>query len=344
MADSNIRVPAEWEPQAATWLQWPGPYERQLEPAFAEMAAVIVQYQSLHILYSNSQIKRRAQNAVASVGGDPNHANLIWHEVRNDSAWMRDNGPVYVIRDGELRVQNWEFDAWGGAFGSDVPYDADNRIPDYVGDYLRLPVDDVPIVHERGNLEFNGTGTVILNWSTLGDPRRNPDYSKAKATADLKRHFGVHTVVFIEGVPDGDLTNGHVDGIARFISEDTVVVPECMPDTACGRGNNNHAKVFDDAARAITDAGLSVIRDPVEGFVRHNGLTFDTDYMNWIVGNGFVIVVGFGDPYLDSRAQERIQGYFPDRDIHLITMLDSWASGGGAHCHTNDQPLFPVGS
>ena len=39
-----------------------------------------------------------------------------------------------------------------------------------------MPLDKVNIVHERGNLEFNGAGTVILNWSTLGDPERNPGY------------------------------------------------------------------------------------------------------------------------------------------------------------------------
>ena len=35
------RVPAEWEPQAATWLQWPGRYEQVYEAAFAAMAEVI---------------------------------------------------------------------------------------------------------------------------------------------------------------------------------------------------------------------------------------------------------------------------------------------------------------
>jgi hypothetical protein len=24
--------------------------------------------------------------------------------------------------------------------------------------------------------------------------------------------------------------------------------------------------------------------------------------------------------------------------VHVIEMLSSWAAGGGAHCHTNDQP------
>ena len=94
---------------------------------------------------------------------------------------MRDNGPVYVIENGILRVQNWKFNAWGGAFGEDIAFTNDNAIPIKVGEYLGVPVDQVDIVHERGNLEFNGMDTVIVNWSTLGDPNRNPGYTRDQA-------------------------------------------------------------------------------------------------------------------------------------------------------------------
>ena len=74
-------------------------------------------------------------------------------------------------------------------------------MPVRVAEYLDMPVDEVHIVHERGNLEFNGAGAVILNWSALGDPERNPGYTKDQAERDLKHWFGVSKVVFLEGVP-----------------------------------------------------------------------------------------------------------------------------------------------
>jgi len=37
----NKRVPAEWEPQEAVWLQWPGRWEKVYEPAFAQIASII---------------------------------------------------------------------------------------------------------------------------------------------------------------------------------------------------------------------------------------------------------------------------------------------------------------
>ena len=132
MADhpSHRRVPAEWEHQEAIWLQWPGPYEKTFEVAFAKMASVIVQYQKLHLLCDTERIKNEARAAIEEVGLDPDHPNITWHIVPNDNAWMRDNGPVYVLVGNEMRIQNWEFDAWGGAFGSNVPYAKDNRVPD----------------------------------------------------------------------------------------------------------------------------------------------------------------------------------------------------------------------
>ena len=341
-ADQTVtkRVPAEWEPQEALWLQWPGRYEKTYEPAFANMTNVIVEYQKLHILHHSDKVKEQAREAITQAGGDPDHQNIVWHAIDNDSAWMRDNGPVYVVDDGEMRIQNWEFDAWGGAFGADIPYGRDNAVPTLVGDYLNLPVDNIDIVHERGNLEFNGVDTVILNWSTIGDPNRNAGYTREQAEADLKHHFGVSKVVFVEGIPEGDLTKGHIDGIARFIDPETVVVPQCTANSVCQPGDGRNDAVFENAAATIEAAGFRVVRLPIEGTASGGGYTFDTNYMNWIVGNGFVIVVGFDNAETDASAKAQIEAFFPGRDVHVIEMLDSWVAGGGAHCHTNDQPAL----
>ena len=339
-ADSPRRVPAEWEPQAGVWLQWPGPWERSYESAFARIASVIVRYQPLHILYGSNAIQANAEEAIKREGADPAHENIHWHAIPYDSAWMRDNGPLYIEEHGKLKIQNWGFDAWGGAFGASVPFRHDNEVPLAVAELVGLEAESIELVHERGNLEFNGVDTVLLNWSVLGDPRRNKDYTKAKAEQDLKHHFGVSRVVFIEGVPLGDLTNGHIDGIARFINPTTVVVGECIGGSACSEPEHPTGQVFDAAAATITAAGFDVIRDPIETSVTYRGQTYDTNYLNWLVGNGYVITTGFGNEEADSAAKARLESYFPGRDVYVIDMLESWAAGGGVHCHTNDMPAM----
>jgi len=337
-AEPVRRVPAEWEPQAGVWLQWPGPWERSYETAFARISSVIVRYQPLHILYGSPAIQLTAKNAIRRVGANPDDPNIRWHAVPYNSAWIRDNGPVYVFENSRLKIQNWGFNAWGGAFGTAVPFRQDNEVPSAVADLTGLEARTVDIVHERGNLEFNGLDTVLLNWSVIGDPRRNENYTRIQAEIDLKRYFGVSKVVFIEGVPEGDLTNGHIDGIARFISPTTVVVADCTGTSGCSTLGHKDQAVFDSAARAIAAAGFDVIREPIEASVEYHGARYDTNYLNWLVGNGYVITTGFGDPKTDSAAKARLEGYFPGRDVYVIEMLESWAAGGGVHCHTNDMP------
>ena len=338
----EIRVPAEWEPQEAIWIQWPGRYEKHFENTFAKLAKVVVAYQRLNIICDSERITRQAERVLSDEGLDRDHPNITWHLIPNDSAWMRDNGPVYVIADDRFRVQNWNFNAWGGAFGSDIPYAKDDAVPSAVAEHLALPSDRIDVVHERGNLEFNGVDTVIANWSVLGDPDRNPGYTKDQVTDDFQRYFGVENVILLEGIPQDDRTKGHVDGIARFINPDTVVVPKCTALSKCKPGDGKDDAVYDNAAKTIESYGFNVIRDPIEAAVSYAGMEFDTNYTNWLVGNGFVLVVGFDNPQTDAAAKSRIESYFPGRDVHVVNMLDSWASGGGVHCHTNDQPSLTM--
>ncbi len=346
VTEQALRVPAEWEPQAAIWLQWPQSFEKTYEPAFAQMVAIMLAYEDVHILVHNTRTQSAAESALKDHGGlgqaviggaeSPQGFHITWHDVPNDSAWMRDNGPRYVVQDGELRIQNWEFDGWGGAFGA-FPYDNDNAVPVAVGEFLGLPVDAVPIVHERGDLEFNGSDTVILNWTVIGDPNRNPGITQDDVVTAMEEHFGVSRVVLIEGAPEGDLTGGHVDGIARFIDASRVVVADCSNTSHCKPGGHDD-QIYDAAATQLEAAGLEVIRWPFEAEVTYRGVTFDTDYLNWLVGNGFVIAVGFDHTQADANAKTQLEAWFPGRDVHVIEMLDSWYAGGGVHCHTNDQP------
>jgi agmatine deiminase len=312
--------------------------------------ATILDHEDVHLLVDDSKTRDSAESSLKGDGGlssevvdgDPSSMGfrITWHEIPNDSAWMRDNGPRFVLQDGALRVQDWGFDAWGGAFG-DFPYNADDDVPVAVADYLGLPLDTVDIVHERGDLEFNGVDTVILNWSVIGDPSRNPGITREEAEAAMKEHYGVSRVVMLEGAPSGDLTGGHVDGMARFVDADRVVVADCSTESHCEPGGHDD-QIFDNAAALLDAAGLEVIRWPFAGAVTYKGAIFDTNYMNWLVGNGFVVTVGFDNPATDDAAKAQLEEWFPDREVTIVETLASWYAGGGVHCHTNDQPAADV--
>ena len=70
-ASAQRRVPAEWEPQEAIWLQWPGEWEKTYETAFAAFSCIIIQYEKLHVLYQSPQVLRQARAALLNAGCNP---------------------------------------------------------------------------------------------------------------------------------------------------------------------------------------------------------------------------------------------------------------------------------
>ena len=74
------RVPAEWEPQEAIWMQWPGYWEKDYELTFAKITSIISRYEKLHILYNSDQIYTEAQKSIRDIVSDPQHKNIYWHK------------------------------------------------------------------------------------------------------------------------------------------------------------------------------------------------------------------------------------------------------------------------
>ncbi len=309
---SNIRVPAEWELQSAVWMQYPDQWEASMRPAFARIISVIQEYQPVHMLVRSETEKSQAQALMGRLG--VTDENLHWHVVAIDNAWMRDNGPIYVT-DGEMTwIQDWRFDAWGGNFGSDVGYANDDQVPEYVAEQLNMEVEDFSgYVLEKGNVEVNGNGILVIGWDCQDD--RNPGMSKEEHEELLKEKLGVHTIIWSYGHYPGEGTTGHIDGTARFINQDTLVV------TVLNDSNTDDRLVADAQA-----AGLTVLR-------------YDGD-VNWLVGNGFVVAAADEDEYYNEELQELLESFFPNRDVHLIDIASISEAGGGIHCVTNDQPLM----
>ena len=161
MPGTTRRMPAEWEPQAAVWLQWPQAWEgAAVEDSFVDIVLAIAEFEDVHLLATDGSTESSGRARLGDLPG------VTWHRIGNDSSWMRDNGPRYVEVDGELIAQDWGFDAWGGGFG-DVPYDQDNAVPAAVADTLGLELESVGLVHERGDLEVNGVDTAMVNWSVI---------------------------------------------------------------------------------------------------------------------------------------------------------------------------------
>lgn len=322
----KTRIPAEWEPHAATWMQWPKATNSFLRSDFCGIVDVLQDYEPIHMLVGSASARNQAQNYLTNHGVPL--TNIEWHIMQYDWCWMRDNGPVWAETNGQLTVQDWKFDGWGGL----EPYwDQDDIVPPQVAAYEGVPCDDYSmLINERGNLEFNGTDALITSWACLSS--RNPAWSQADMETLFKKAFGVTKIVWLLSAPSNDLTGGHVDGIARFIDEDTVAVARYVDQ------NDPDAYVYEEAAAIIQNAGFQIVRIDIPGYVQYYGNSLPAIYVNWLVANNVVVMTGFGVPVWDNAAKATVEGFFPGRDVHIVETLALWDWGGGVHCVTNDQP------
>ena len=326
---TNIRILAEWEEQEAVWLQWPLQVEHWMRPEMATLVTTIQTHESVHLIVQNQNHLNEAQTQIQNQGGDP--LNVNYHIWEHNNAWLRDNGPLYVEHDNELMIHNMQFDAWGGL----VPYwEEDNVIPCTIASELGLTCDTLDFIMERGNLEFNGTGTLLTNWDCW--EARNPDINQEELDFYLKQIWGLDQIVWTYGHSEYDVTTGHIDGVARFVNDSTVVFEQFTDST------DVDAWIYDSAAVIIANAGFDVVRIDMPGYIDYYGWIIPALYLNYLMVNDRIIGNKFNVPAWDNAAQDVLESLFPDREVILLFTPEVCLSGGGIHCITNDQPSHTI--
>ena len=322
---TDIRVPAEWEEQAAVWLQWPLQFEHWMRPEMAATIVAIQNYEPVHLIVENENHQSQAETQIQNHGG--NFLNITFHIQPHNNAWLRDNGPLYVEQDGSIIIHDMGFDAWGGLVED---YEEDDIIPSVMGQWLNLPVEPIDFIMERGNLEFNGDGTLITNWDCWAD--RNPNLDQDVLEIYLRNIWGLEQIVWTYGHSEWDVTTGHIDGVARFVNDSTVVVGEFTDSS------DEDAWYYDSAAVVIENAGFNVVRIDMPGYIQYYGFTIPAIYLNWVQINGAIIGNAYNVSEWDISAQNSLEALFPDHEVILLYTPEVNISGGGIHCITNDQP------
>jgi agmatine deiminase len=195
------------------------------------------------------------------------------------------------------------------------------------------------VVMESGSLDVDSRGTLLTTEECLLSPvqARNPGLSRADLERVLGDHLGVRKVIWLGNGIAGDDTHGHVDDLARFVAQETVVIAQ-EDDPA----DANHAPLRENRARleaATTADGrrLRVIDIPMPAPLTLDGVRLPASYANFYIGNAVVLVPTFNDPK-DRRALEILSGLFPTRRVVGIHAVDLVWGLGTLHCMTQQQP------
>ncbi len=105
-----------------------------------------------------------------------------------------------------------------------APYKHDDDIPIVVAKAKGHSIISIPdFVLEGGSVELDGNGTAILCKSSVVSKNRNPEMSIQEAKMFLQKYLGVSNIIWLEGVLDEDITDAHIDGMARFYDHKTIL-------------------------------------------------------------------------------------------------------------------------
>ncbi|MEU9075207.1 agmatine deiminase family protein [Kitasatospora sp. NPDC048538] len=342
----RLRMPAESDRHDRTFMAWPALssiWGRQLSAVRDDIARVayeISRYEPVVVVARPGQ----AADARYRCGGGA-YYRITVVEIPNDDLWIRDFGPTFLVAPGAIAGLDTNFNGWGKA-GTPYyqPFAEDAAVAaSLLGQY---GVDRVqaPFVGEGGALETDGQGTLLATVSSLVNPNRNPGMSQAQVEQALKSSLGMDKVIWLAGLAGQDITDDHIDCLARFTSPGRVVLDKPGPGTS-----RVWIDVYEQARQALrgaTDAqgrALTVVElpGPDRALIRGRGKDFLSSYTNFYVANGAVFVPQFGDTAADATAYAVLQAEFPDRDVVQVNIDTIASGGGGIHCATQSQPAVP---
>jgi agmatine deiminase len=339
----GYRWPAEWEPHAATWLAWPhnpdtwpGHLERA-RAGFIHSVAALHGRERVCILVADEIEEEKARCRLENAGVTID-AGILFPHVPTDDAWLRDSGPIFVIRNEEAgrtrAVIDFPFDAWGGKY---PPWQNDAAVPAQIAEYAGVERFCADFVLEGGAVDGNGRGTVLTTESCLLHPNREMGRTRESMEARLHDWLGATQVLWLGAGIAGDDTDGHVDDIARFVDVGTVVVAGADPDDAANHGalaeNLNRLKNMRDQDGKL----LVSVELPPPPVHRIDGLRCPASYANFYVANGAVLVPTFG-VRADARALAILGEMWPEREVVGIPCETLVLGLGGVHCLSQQEP------
>ncbi len=339
-ADLGFSMPAEWAPHAATWISWPFDddlWEGQLEGVRADMAGLastVARFEALVVNARDDEAERDARRRLSRSAAPM--ARVSFLRVPLNDAWFRDNGPIFVTGPaGEVALTDWQFNAWGGKY---APWDADDAAPAAVARHLAMQRFEVPYVMEGGSLDVDGLGTCLTTRSCLLSPERNPELGERALEDLLRRNLGVERVVWLEGGLEGDHTDGHIDTLARFVDERTIVCAVCDDERDPNHAPTRHNLEALRALRRPDGAPYRVVPLPLpRRRLTFAGRRLAASYANFYFGNGFAAVPLYDDVN-DQAALETLRRLLPERRVVGLSARHLVTGGGALHCVTQQQP------
>jgi agmatine deiminase len=106
----GYRMPAEWEPHAATWLAWPhyhGDWPGKFEPipwVYTEIIRNLARHERVELLVNDAAAERQVRKLLEKANAALK--NVRFHRWATNRVWMRDSGCIFVTANPGLARPN----------------------------------------------------------------------------------------------------------------------------------------------------------------------------------------------------------------------------------------------
>ena len=339
--EQGYYMPAEWAKHEATWLtypknpdSWPGKIET-IYPSYHLYVKTLAECEQVHINVDDEQMLAHVHRELEAIG--TNMGNICLHVIPSNDAWCRDHGPAFLLNrndGGKRAIVNWNHNAWGGKY----PYELDTEVPVRIHDLMPETVLFEPgIVMEGGSIDVNGCGDLLTTTSCLLNPNRNPQLNQDQIEGYLRDYYGVDNIIWLGDGIVGDDTDGHVDDLSRFVSEDTIVT--AVEHDAWDENYEPLQKNLKmlNRCRLANGKQPTIVELPMPDVVFYDGQRLPASYANFYIANGKVIFPTYRC-LTDNEAAYILEACFPDREVIGIDSTDIIWGLGSFHCLSQQMP------
>lgn len=329
-ARTGYFVPPEEDPHELTFMQWPVNrrvyadrwFLRAAQETIADIANTIAEFEPV-IMLADRGDHAGARNLLSDQV-------TLW-DIPTEDLWCRDAGPIFAVSDaGDLAITHIHFNGWG----EKQVNRRDSRIAARVAERLGLPLLPTGLRGEGGGVEHDGHGLLMAHESSWVNPDRNPGLSRDEIEDRLLSAYGAERMIWSPGVWGQDITDYHIDSLARFTGPGRALVN--LPDEPLDDDPFHQAALETHDALLAAGLDVSVIPEPNERRVTDD--EFVASYANYYACNGAIIAAEFGDRQTDEIARAALARYYPGREIVMLNVDVLGELGGGIHCATQQMP------
>jgi agmatine deiminase len=323
-------VPAEENRHAGTLMQWPVNRSVYRDEFFLELtqktigdiANTIAEFEPVTMLAAKSDHTRARHKLSDKV--------TLW-DIPTEDLWCRDAGPIFAVdRAGQLVVSHIQFNGWGRK----QVHRRDRKIAAAVANRMGLKLIASGLKGEAGGVEQDGHGLLMAHESSWVNNNRNPGQSRDQIEARLLAAYGADRMIWSKGLWGQDITDYHIDSLARFPGPGQVLVN--LPQDPDARDPFHQAALATHDTLKSAGLNITVIPEPTKR--RISDINFVASYANYYVCNGAVIAAQFGDAVADAIAVEALKKSYPGREVIAMNVDTLGELGGGIHCATQQIP------